>query len=525
MQTSLTHSCIDAYWQYLEQTGATLGLESLPRLAADLEVIAWEEPESAIDLNNFAVLMLIEAEQCADLEMRAMHLELALEALQNGSQHQISHPLCIAHLALVQCMIGETQAAIATALPTFLNLQQVACTSAEPQLGLVYLPPSKTEIWHQRLQYLLQAENGWVQAMQLLTEVLCQAQLVFYNSSGMRFLHLAQQFTPNSAELHLKLGISNLMCGNWEGLFNLQEARKLAPNYAPTVQALYLAYRTLKDLESADFWLQSARQKPQSLEWRWASLESTSSFTYLPFNDLPLAVEPSLRSIVTLVLLAEGDWFEAEMEFWRQQIQPGMTVLDVGANVGVYTFSAAQQVGSTGRVLAVEPFSGCVQCLQESRRINQMDWITICAGAASDRTGTARLSLHTASELNEIVMDAAADRESEEVACFTLDSLIEQHNISQVDWLKIDAEGHEIPVLEGSIRLIEQFAPGILYENIAGSKGSNLPVAEWLLAKDYRLFRFQPYLQNLIPVDSLDEMQGSLNIIALPANHFLLQGS
>ncbi|MCY7393076.1 MAG: FkbM family methyltransferase, partial [Leptolyngbyaceae cyanobacterium CAN_BIN12] len=215
----------------------------------------------------------------------------------------------------------------------------------------------------------------------------------------------------------------------------------------------------------------------------------------------------------------------AEMEFWRQQIQPGMTVLDVGANVGVYTFSAAQQVGSTGRVLAVEPFSGCVQCLQESRRINQMDWITICAGAASDRTGTARLSLHTASELNEIVMDAAADRDSEEVACFTLDSLIEQHNISQVDWLKIDAEGHEIPVLEGSIRLIEQFAPGILYENIAGSKGSNLPVAEWLLAKDYRLFRFQPYLQNLIPVDSLDEMQGSLNIIALPANHFLLQGS
>lgn len=522
MQTSLTHSSVDAYWQYLEQTGATLSLESLPRLAADLEVVAWEEPESAIDLNNFAVLMLIEAERCEDLELRTMHLELALEALQNGSQQQPSHPLCIAHLALVQCMIGETQAAIEIAFPTFLSLQQVACTSAEPAIGLIYLPPGKTQ-WHERLQDLLQAENGWVQAMQLLTEVLCQAQLVFYNSSGMRFLQLAQQLSPNSAELHLKLGISNLMCGNWEGLFNLQEARKLAPNYAPNLQALYLAYRTLGDLESADFWLQSARQKSQFLEWCWASLQLLSPFTYLPFNGLPLAVEPSLRSIVTLVLLAEGDWFEAEMEFWRQQIQPGMTVLDVGANVGVYTFSAAQQVGSTGQVLAVEPFSGCVECLQESRRINQMDWITICAGAASDRSGTAHLSLHSASELNEIMMDdAAAAHGCEEVACFTLDSLIEQHSISQVDWLKIDAEGHEIPVLEGSIRLIEQFAPGILYENIAGSKGINLSVAEWLRAKNYRLFRFQPYLQNLIPVDSLEEMQGSLNIIALPANHPLL---
>ncbi len=523
MQTSLTHSCIDAYWQYLEQTGATLSLESLPRLAADLEVIAWEEPESAIELNNFAVMMLIEAEQCEDLGLRTMHLELALEALQSGSQQELSHPLCVAHLALVQCMIGETQAAIETAFPTFLNLQQVAYISAEPSLGLIYLPPGKTQLWHERLECLLQAENGWRQALQLLTEVLCQAQLVFYSSSGMRFLHLAQQLTPNSTELHLKLGISNLMCGNWEGLFNLHEARRLAPNHLPNLQALYLAYRTLEDLKSADFWLQSAHQNSQSLEGCWAALELASPFIYLPFNGLPLAVEPSLRSIVTLVLLAEGDWFEAEMEFWRQQIQPGMTVLDVGANVGVYTFSAAQQVGSTGRVLAIEPFSGCIECLQESRRINQMDWITICAGAASDRFGTARLSLHTASELNEIIMDdAVAAHGCEEVACFTLDSLIEQHHISQVDWLKIDAEGHEIPVLEGSIRLIEQFTPGILYENIAGSKGSNLPVAEWLLAKGYRLFRFQPYLQNLIPVDSLEEIQGSLNIIALPANHPLL---
>jgi FkbM family methyltransferase len=211
------------------------------------------------------------------------------------------------------------------------------------------------------------------------------------------------------------------------------------------------------------------------------------------------------------------------MEFWRQQIQPGMTVLDVGANVGVYTFSAARQVGSTGRVLAIEPFSGCVQCLQETRRINEMDWVTICAGAASDRPGKTKLSLHAASELNEIVMDDAIHTHNfEEVACFTLDSLVELENLIQVDWLKIDAEGHEVKVLEGCINLICQFSPGILYENIAGNSGSNLPVAEWLRSRGYQLFRYQPYLQNLVPVHALDEIQGNLNIIALPPNHPLL---
>jgi ribosomal protein L11 methylase PrmA len=63
-----------------------------------------------------------------------------------------------------------------------------------------------------------------------------------------------------------------------------------------------------------------------------------------------------LRSIVTSVLIAEGDWFEKEMEFWRNWVKPGMTVIDVGANVGVYTFSAAVKVGSEGCVLAVDLF-------------------------------------------------------------------------------------------------------------------------------------------------------------------------
>jgi hypothetical protein len=57
----------------------------------------------------------------------------------------------------------------------------------------------------------------------------------------------------------------------------------------------------------------------------------------------------------------------------------------------------------------------------------------------------------------------------------------------------------------------------ILYENIAGYKGSNfLPVADYLRGLGYRLFRYQPYLQNLIPVDVNADFQDSLNVIALP---------
>jgi FkbM family methyltransferase len=66
------------------------------------------------------------------------------------------------------------------------------------------------------------------------------------------------------------------------------------------------------------------------------------------------------------------------MEFWRNSIREGMTVIDVGANAGVYTFSAAHRVGKTGKVIAIEPFSQCIQLLEETCRVNQFSWVYPC---------------------------------------------------------------------------------------------------------------------------------------------------
>ena len=94
--------------------------------------------------------------------------------------------------------------------------------------------------------------------------------------------------------------------------------------------------------------------------------------------------------------------------------------------------------------------------------------------------------------------------------------MIETYQLDRIDYLKIDAEGHEVPVLQGSDRILGEFRPVILYENIAGSQGSNLPVAELLISKGYDLFTYQPFLQQLIPVLELPALQGSLNVIAVP---------
>ncbi len=523
MSNSTPQSPLDSYGQYLSQNGVELDPNLLSSISAALRDPDWEDPQSAIDLNNFAVLALIEAEQAEDLSIRQLNLEMAIEALKVGVELG-DYPLCVAHLALVKAMLGESTAASEIALANFLDTLQPAYQSnSSLPIGLVYLPPTTDK---QEIQQLLEAENGWTQTLLLFALALCQGEMIFYSPLGLRFLQLGARFLPNSARINLQLGLSSLMNGKWEGLLYLQEANKLAPHNAKIIQALYLTYKGLKQEAISQFWQQKARnlalETSDSPNWSWAQLPLDSPFTYVPFEGLSLAVESNLRSIVTTVLLGQGDWFEPEMEFWRSQLKPGMTVIDVGANVGVYTFSAAQQVGSTGKVLAVEPFSTCLSCLQETCHLNQLSWVTICRGAASDSPGTAHLALHSANELNEVIVADSpllASGNVEEIACFTLDSLIEQENLSQVDWLKIDAEGHELQVLKGSEQILARFSPKILYENIAGSKGSNLPVAEFLQAQGYQLFRYQPFLQQLIPIDyHLNDLQGQLNVIAFPTN-------
>jgi FkbM family methyltransferase len=208
------------------------------------------------------------------------------------------------------------------------------------------------------------------------------------------------------------------------------------------------------------------------------------------------------------------------MEFWRNYLKPNMTVIDVGANAGVYTFSAANKVGDSGLVLAVEPFSKCVGYLQETCRINKLNNVKVIAAAASDRIDKIKLAISSASELNQIITGAESDNfdSYEQVEAITLDLLCDREGLNSVDIIKIDAEGHELQVLKGSENIISTHSPAIMYENISGTQSNSLPVAEFLQARGYSLYRYQPYLQRLIPINPNAESSQSLNIIAIRQN-------
>jgi FkbM family methyltransferase len=490
-----------------------------------IEATNWQNPQTAQDWNNIAVIYLIEAEQSED--SRAELFGLAIKALENGYAID-QNPLCAAHYALSKVMIGEKNQAYSLTFSTLLSVTQLNSTSDNIQPGLIYMPFSGNH--SDELVLMLQNENGYTQSLMLLAEVLWRSQLVFYNSSGMRNLAISNQIFPTSPQLHLMSGIGKIMSRQVEGLLNLHQAYQLCPNNSVILQALYLGYRTIGDSNLAQFWLDKAKEisdqnnddDSETIDLEWTRLAVEQKFTYLTFEqNLLIAVEPSFQSIVTSILNGQNDWFEEEMEFWRNTIKPGMIVIDVGANAGFYTFSAANRVGEEGLVVAIEPFPPCVSYLQETCRVNQLTNVRVIAAAASEKEGKIKLAISNASELNQVISDEESNKLSSnagdftEVEAVTLDRLIETLQLSQVDLLKIDAEGHEINVLQGSEKLLAKFAPKIIYENIAGAQGYNSEVGEFLKARGYSLYRYQPFLGKLLPVSSEAEMQQCLNIIAI----------
>jgi FkbM family methyltransferase len=73
-----------------------------------------------------------------------------------------------------------------------------------------------------------------------------------------------------------------------------------------------------------------------------------------------------------------------EVQLFKELIEPGMTVLDIGANIGHYTLLAATVVGSEGRVYALEPNPRAVKSLAANVKANRLSNVTVIRKLASD---------------------------------------------------------------------------------------------------------------------------------------------
>jgi FkbM family methyltransferase len=144
-------------------------------------------------------------------------------------------------------------------------------------------------------------------------------------------------------------------------------------------------------------------------------------------------------------------------------LRPGMTALDIGANVGWFTMLAAVLVGPSGSVIAVEPWSENCRLLITSLQRNNFENVELWPIALDSDRRWAHFMTHVGSNGGFIgaQLDDIASGRGTIVPTFTLDELVGDR---RVDLVKIDVEGAEHRVVLGGQRTLERCRPVVLSE-------------------------------------------------------------
>lgn len=133
-----------------------------------------------------------------------------------------------------------------------------------------------------------------------------------------------------------------------------------------------------------------------------------------------------------------------------RRLRPGMTFLDVGANVGYFSLLAASRVGPGGRVYAVEPSPYAYGRLTESVRANGLAQVQAFQVGLSSAPGTLSLYLPPEADgFHSPTMSGDFGGPVVEVAVKRLDDCFDEWGVERVDLMKLDVEGHETKVLQG----------------------------------------------------------------------------
>jgi FkbM family methyltransferase len=138
-------------------------------------------------------------------------------------------------------------------------------------------------------------------------------------------------------------------------------------------------------------------------------------------------------------------------------IRPGGVVVDVGANVGIYTLFAARLLQGTGKLHSFEPTPRTYRILRDNVQVNgylELEIIKLHQLAVTDKAGTAQLSIFDRDcGHNTIFQDPVASGRIE-VLTTSLDETLGTQEA--VDVVKIDAEGAEPLILRGMKKVIER---------------------------------------------------------------------
>ena len=192
----------------------------------------------------------------------------------------------------------------------------------------------------------------------------------------------------------------------------------------------------------------------------------TGEFECHPLPGIKVSVRASQR-------IERWMWagaYEPELvSLLKKTLKPGMSVLDLGANIGYFSVIAAALVGENGQIHAFEPMPQNLDRLRKN--LKPFHWAVAHPYAVGNFTGEAPIhysdkeagwaSIHDRHPIETLPCNST-------VSVIRLDDWLLTNSVDQIDFIKLDIEGSELDALLGARQALSHFHPTIVAETKGG---------------------------------------------------------
>jgi len=180
----------------------------------------------------------------------------------------------------------------------------------------------------------------------------------------------------------------------------------------------------------------------------------------------------------------------------------GATVMDIGANRGLFSYWLSRAIGQDGHIIAFEPQEELADHLPAVARIFGIRHFELHRCALSSQQGSMTLTRPRNNWGGASLEEKNGETDTFPVEVKRLDDVMADHPHRPVRFVKCDVEGHEIEVFRGGERFLTEDRPDLLFE-CHGAADPDCPVFHYLHSIGFRGYCFY---RGLTPIERFPEI-------------------
>ena len=201
-----------------------------------------------------------------------------------------------------------------------------------------------------------------------------------------------------------------------------------------------------------------------------SGFDQASNVSIETFDQFEIAYRSGTADEKVIEHSFSNDIFFQTMSAYRPKI--GDVIIEVGAHIGTFSLLAATKIGDTGKLYAIEASQDTYNFLRINTALNQASNLSAHHLALADQEGTVPLYHNIGNWGHSTVSKLSTITET--VPAMSLSTFMQRNNITRCNFMKLNCEGAEFPILLATPRnVLQKIETMLIYYHCDLWEGSN----------------------------------------------------